>query len=1102
MIIFSGSRPGAGVGLIIAVFNLACSALLVALLSTQSVYAQLTEAALRGAVSDQSGGAVSAATVTVKNEATGQTRATGTDQNGSFLMAGLAPGVYTLNVTAPGFKTFEQRALRLSVGQTTETAIKLQVGEVQEAVTISAEAAQIQTSTEARLSDTFVQREISALPLVQRDIFLLPKLSAGATAIPGAASSTKLTNSPVITVNGSRYRGNNYVLDGAINTNPNNTGEPTLAPALESLEEAQVQTANFASEFGRGNGAVVNLRTKSGTNNLHGKVWEYHRNAALNARNFFSSATPPQVFNQFGANLGGPVIRNRTFFFGSYEGTRNAVGRPYSFLVETPQLRDYVLNASPNSVAARLLKQFPAPSPQQVGGCATPAEQHNCLNTPQGFIPAVGLANVTAPDYIRFDQYLARVDHSFNNGMDKITGRWISENQRDQGGTSSSRSTLGKAMRGSRGPFDGFFANLNLGYVHVFKRAVNDTRFSFQTIRTERGADTAVTPDVTITGLEAPFGDIFKSGTRLRTYELRDTMTLDRGRHSLRFGFEYRRVFKGLSIGPPSAGSFTFRNIADFVADRPFRQTLTVDPNTGAPAGFPRYFTQFESGLFFQDDWKISSRLNVNLGVRHDYFGTVSEREGRLSSLVFGSGDSFTERLANASVGRVDRLYRPERTNFSPRVGLAWDPFGDRKTSIRAGFSMAFQPHHGQSISGARALPPDALQGVIQPSNGIGTRILYDIPVPVNPEFGRGFNDNGGVNTPPGQRAIRSTGFVVNPTIKTQYSESYFLNAQREFGGGWIAEVGYVGTHGVNLERIDDINRFSGDLIDGREDRINPNFGVLLFVTNGVTSSYNAMTAEVRRAFSQTKIGGFSIQANYRWSKWLDTASDTSTGQFADNSEPGKGAQDIACLRCERARSLFDIPHRFSAVATWAPNSFKSGNGVVAALARDWQLSAIVTAQSGRPFSVWNGAPSNFVNGVNIGGDYNLDGGGGAVGGGFYDRPNAPAPGTIKTSGFSNSDFINGLFAAGAFPASAPGQNGSLGRNTFRGPRFMTVDLSLARGFNVIGEKRLEFRFEAFNAFNNVSLYLPNSDLSLASFGKSTQAFDARAVQASLRFSF
>ena len=1066
---------------------------------TTSVMAQFTEAGLRGQIVDAQGSALVQAKVRVSHQQTGHVRTAVSGTDGDFLIAGLPPGNYEVDVHLDGFKSYRQTELKLSAGQTVTIVVRLDVGTVTDIVYINDGEALLSVATEGRLADNFSSREISSLPLPQRDVFALPRLSAGATAIAGAANSTKLTNSPVVTVNGNRYRGNNYVLDGAINTNPNNTGEPTLVPALESLEEAQVQTSNFSSEYGRGNGAVINLRTKSGTNEIHGRLWSIHRNAALNARNHFASVTPPQVFNQFGGNLGGPLRKNQTFYFGSYEGTRHATGRVLGFLVETPQLREHVTRTAPRSIAARLLQSYPAPLPAP-SGCQTSAEQRNCLRTPQGpqeWIPAIGLANVTVRDVLRFDQILLRLDHRTKSGNDAFSGRWISEQQRDEGGTSSSQATLGRAARGFRGPFDGFFANLNLGYVRILDRAVNDVRVSIQQVQTTRGRSDAVVPEITITGVTMPFGDLFSNGTRLRTYELRDTLTLDRGRHTLRMGAEFRRAFKGLSIGPATAGSFAFRNITEFVADSPFRQTLTVNPATGQPTGFPRYFTQYESGLFFQDDWKVSPSLTLNLGLRHDYFGDVNEREGRLSSLLFGAGSNFRERLANATVGRVERLYRPQRLNLAPRVGVAWDPSGTGRVAVRAGISLAYQPHHGQSIAGARALPPDALQGVIQPLNRIGTQIFYDYPVPFNPEFARGLNAQGGVISRPGEPPIRPTGFVVNPTIKTQYSQSWFLNFQREFFNGWIVELGYVGTAGVNLERIDDINRFAGDLLDGREDRINPNFSTLLFVTNGVTSNYQAGTAEVRRGFRR----GLSVQINYRWSKWLDTSSDTSTGQFQDNSEPGRGAQDVACLRCERALSLFDIPHRAAGVLMWAPDGFGEKKSAWHRLSRDWQISGIFSGQSGRPFSVWNGAPSNVVNGRNTGGDYNLDGGGGAVGGGFYDRPDAPAPGTISKR-FRQQDFLTGLFPASAFPTPGLGQNGSLGRNTFRGPRFFSLDLSLARSLSLQERTQLQFRLEAFNALNNVNLFLPNADLSLASFGRSTQAHDARTLQASVRLIF
>jgi hypothetical protein len=1061
---------------------------LAVLLLPAAAGAQLTQATLKVAVHDTEGGSIPGATVSATHVQTGQVREGATGAHGDVLLPGLAPGAYALQVTMHGFQPFTRSGVTLAVGTTTEATVTLALATLTERVEVTASSARVQANAEARIADSFDRNEIHGLPLPQRDVFLLPKLSVGATFIPGAANSTKLSSSPVITVNGNRYRGNNYVLDGAMNSNPNNSGEPAIVPSLEAVEEVQVQTANFASEYGRGNGAVINIQTRSGTNDFNGRAWEFHRDDSLNARNHFATGRPQLDFNQFGANAGGPLRRNQTFFFGSYEGTRNDVGRSYAFQVETPELRDYVRRTSPQSVAARLLRDFAAPAPAR-GADGLYLDQRT-LQTPEGAIPAIGRANVTIDDSQRFDQGLVRIDHSLTS-RDRVTARFIGERQADEGGTSSAQATLGRALRGSRGPFTGFFGNLNTGYTHVFGRAVNEARVAWQVSNAKRGDPDAIVPQVTITGITAPFGDVFTDESRLRTLEMRDIVTFDRGHHAIRAGIELRRITKALAVGPPQAGTYAFNSIADFVADRPFRQTLTVDPVTGQPTAFPRFFTQYETGAFVQDIWTVSSRLTLSLGVRHDYFGTVAERDGRLSSIVLGEGDTFQDQVRNARIGRVDRLYAPETMNFSPRVGLTVDPTGHGRTTLRTGFSMAYQPHHGQSISGARALPPDAIQGVIQPSNRIGTRILYDIPVPHNPEFGRGLNDSGGVQSRPGEPPIRTTGFVVNPSIKTQYTENWFLDAQHRLGQHWTVQIGYVGTRGVNLERIDDVNRFAGDLLDGREDRLNPNFGVLLFVTNGVSSSYHALTSEVRRDFS----GGVSLMANYRWSKWLDTSSDTSTGQFQDNSEPGKGAMDVACLSCEKARSLFDIPHRFSATALWAPTPFGARHDVWARIAQGWQFAGIVTAQSGRPFSVWSGAA------YAAGGDYNADGGGGAVGGGFYDRPDAPADGVVQDR-FTQDDFLAGLFEASDFAKPAPGRSGTLGRNTYRGPRYVSVDVSLSRDFALPRGTRFQFRLDMYNALDNLNLYLPSADLSLSNFGKSTQAFDPRTVQVGGRLLF
>jgi Carboxypeptidase regulatory-like domain/TonB dependent receptor len=1070
-------------------------------------FGQLTEARMKGTVTDSSGQPVNEVSVTATNDGTGEKRSSSTDTHGAYVLNELPPGQYKITLAVQGFHPFEKQGIQLRVGQTSQVDVQLQLGVVSEKVDVQASVDQVQVSTEGRLSDSYGTKQIADLPIPQRDVFAITKLSAGATNIPGAANSTKLTNSPVVTVNGNRYRGNDYVLDGSMNTNPNNTGEPAIVPSLESVEEAQVQTDNFSSEFGRGNGAVVNLRTKSGTNEFHGRLWEYMRNKDLNARNFFATARGAQTYNQYGGNVGGPIAKNRTFFFASYEGSRNAFAPINTFQVETPQFRNYVEKYYPNNISASLLRQFPAPTP--LSGTGKFGYQNEVdVTTPQaGVIAGTALAVAAVHDYTAYDQYLTRIDHSFRDGKDKVVGRWISEYETDAGAISSVKSTLGEAARGDYGPYSGYFSNLNLGEVHVNNRWVNDARFSFMQIYVNQGNKAAEIPQMTITGLTAPFGDIAFNGTRLRTYEWRDTVSIDLGQHALRTGFEARQIFKGLSLAPAAPGGYAFNSILAFAQDNPFQQNVTVNPNTGQLASSPRYFHVHEAGAFLQDDWRVLRRLTLNLGVRYDYFGAPHEDDGLLSSIIFGTGTDFNSRLATASVGRVSQLYTPQKLNFSPRFGFAYDPFGNGNWSVRGGFSLAYQPHHGQSIGGARALPPDAAQELLQPNAGRGTQILYGIPVPVNPQSATGFNANGGLNwNIPNSSPPAITGFVVNPDIKTQYSESWFFNIQHEIAKTWIAEVGYVGTDGRNLERIDNINRVDGDLLDGRLNFVNPNFGPLLFVTNGVSSEYNALTAEIRHSFGK----GFQFLANYRWSKWIDDGSDTSNGQFADNDEPGKGAQNVNCLKCERGLSMFDIPQRFMATGLWSPR-FTTGKTKLGALLNHWELSSIYTVQSGRPFSVWNGA--SFT----AGGDYNADGGGGAVGtgtlgGGYYDRPNAPAQGTVPNS-FSQSQFLSGLFSPTAFGTPVPGTDGNLGRNTYRGPRQLTLDAAVSRSFNIREKMSLSLRIEAFNAANTVNLYLPNTDLSLAlkpdktfsatsSFGKSTAAFDPRTVQASMRFTF
>jgi hypothetical protein len=1067
--------------------------------------AQLTESTLKGSVVDPTGSVVQYANIVATNESIGISRTATSGNDGSFTITDLAPGKYSVQVKAQGYKTFAQTHLQLNVGTTTQVNARLEVGQIQETVEVLADQSQVAVSKDGRLSDTLNEAQITQLPIPVRDAFFLPSLNAGATNIPGANFSYKMTNSPSVTVNGNRYRGNNYVLDGSMNTNTLNEGEPGIVPSLESIEEVQVQTGNFSSEFGRGNGSVVNMRTRSGTNEFHGKAWEYLKNAALNARNYFATQTTPQVFNQFGARFGGPINKSKTFFFGSYEGTRNALAQALSYQVETPEFRNYVFNTAPQSIAATLLKGFPAPTP--VSGGATEYLNETDITTPQNtVIPATGTVHEMLRDYLRYDQYLIHVDHSFNGGNDTLTGRWISEFERGKGATNSQVTTLAEAMRGFLDPYNGVFGNLNVGETHVFHHNVNDARLSFQDDIIDYGRPFSQYPVLNITGINAPFGDPgaggLNSGSRIRTYEYRDTLTSTFGRHLLRYGGEYRRLFIAINIAPPRVGNYSFNSLLAFAADNPYQQTLVVDPATGKTLGLERDYSANETGAYLQDDWKVNSRLTINAGVRWDYFGGPSERYGKLASITFGQGTTFAERLANASAGQVSSLFHAQKTNFSPRVGLAYDPFGDGKSSIRAGFSLSYEPIHGLTLLSGAMNPPFAVQIVLQPNAGYGTNILYGIPVPYNPEFKVTLNAQGGIVSPAGTPSMRISPWLIDPKLKTQYSENWFLSLQHEFARGWIAELGYVGTNGVNLERRDDINRFNGDLLvnNGVQKRINQNWAGITYATNGVTSNYNGMTAEIRHQASRTLM----VQANYRWSKWFDDESDTSSSFFSDNSQGGRGAQDASCLKCERGRSEFDIPKRFTASAIWLPEYFK-GHSLLARAAENWQISTIVAVQSGRPFSVYCSA--SFQAGC----DWKADGGG-AIGNGYYDRPMAPAKGTVKSK-FSQKEYVNGLFDPNVFPIPVLGTNGTLKRDAFRGSRQINTNLAIERSFKITESKEFHMQWQAFNVLNTTNLYMPNGDMALAlkpdktfstssSFGKSTQAFDPRIMQVSATFSF
>lgn len=1123
-----------------------------------TLQAQLTEGSIAGAVTDVTGAAVAGASVKITNLQTGSVDETKTDNIGYYRVLHLQIGAYQIRVEAQGFKATVLESIPVNVNTTTRADAKLQVGTARETVEVAAGAALVQTE-EARLSSTITHEEIESLPLNGRQVYQLVSLEPGVTqtnapAISNVPSPTSsVTFDFGYTANGSTPRGNNFVLDGNSNNNEWLGGTPLIYPSLDAIQELQVQTLNFSSEYGRNNGTVVNIVTKSGTNHLHGSLFYTGRNTSLNARNFFDEVqkTPLQQ-NQFGFSLGGAIVKDKTFFFTDYEGSRLKDGAPAIFTSETPTFRQSVITDSPNSLAAMFYQDFPGPA---------------CTG------PSFGVDNQLCPagssqiERNQADQYLVRLDQHLGT-HDQLYGRWVNTLA---SGDVARQELQGAGTRGFKAPFDGFFADLGLGETHEFStHTLNDLRLAYSRNNSHIGFGL---PPNTITGgilknaglpLDS-FGQlVFDDGAVpmggevfiprkfiFDTYALTDTLTHIIGRHALKFGFQVRHIqensnyqltskpFYEFSCIDGNACFNSFAGLFPFIfdtGDDPYLQAALINRNncTGSPSptcgqftDTPRHFRWNQFAGFAQDDWKVGPRLTLNLGLRYEVFESPTETNGILSNVILGSGSNLSQQIANASVGRVSKMWDTNKKNFAPRIGVSWDPRGKGDMVVRGGFSIAYnEPYSNLYTNASRLDPPDAITTFVEPIFGIGTSLPYQFPFVPSPDFAGPTLPNGGIGPAINNVAITPSG--VAPNLRTAYSMQWFFGIQRQFLHDFALSVNYVGTRGVGGYTREDNNRFDGDICqnlvtncDLVNNRLNPGWGQLTYVANESQSVYHGLNAQLRKTYSH----GLMFSANYTWGKVLDNVTDGGLGDYFNTNGYGglySGVQDIQNQRGDRGPSEFDATHRFALSALWTLPSPKS-NAVARNVLGGWKLNSIVSLQSGRPFDVYCGLA--WFTGC----DFNMDGL-------AYDRPNRPTG--IKTVGFSNQQFVNGLFgdptpisterfygrtsqASQAFcpnglnsvldtffvdPALTPclpvGTNGNLSRNAFRGPAYKTVDLSLFKDIKAGDRFTVQFQAEAFNLFNRVNLYNPIGDMGNPQFGRSTAAFPARQVQLGLKVLF
>jgi Carboxypeptidase regulatory-like domain/TonB dependent receptor len=1084
----------------------------VLLVGAQPADAQFASA-IEGTISDSSGGVVPGAIVTLTNQETGVVQTTQTSDAGYYRFPSLGHGLYSVRASLQGFKTIIQEHIRLQVAETRTINLTMDVGQTQEEVTVQAAAPLIETS-QGRVSGVIEENQMKDLPLSGRNFFNLVVLTpgvlgraTGGTQAYAQSSSDLYSNEFGVNMNanGARTESNNFLIDSSTVSSSQRSGVVNISPNTESVQEVRVAVNNFSAEYGRNGSVLVNIVTKSGTNELHGGASYYYTNNDLQAKNHFERTTPDFSRNELSWGFGGPITRDRTFFFVSGDLLRSQVAISGDRTVITPDFARFMQQNRPNNVSTYIMNTFPASfTPDrnlQTAGALLGASCSGStpISSPVGNIPCnlpvigVGTWNDTSPrDGL---QWTARADHNFNQSRDRLYG-------------SINRTTTDKVGFGEPSVYPAFTApsptnsmHVNSNYTKIIgTNILNEASFSWVRPWGELTNPFPEVPGVAVGGIVSYQPDGFGPNEFVQnSFEWRDVVTWTRGSHSLKVGGAYTREHADNdSSRTQNRPQYDFNNVFDFATDSPLRQrNVGMDPRTGGGITSVTRFHRTQSvSAFIQDDWKVRPNLTLNAGVRYEGFLNIYDSLTDMVNIVMPDGGDLRTRLEGAKV--VERHYYLEdglwsggQHTFAPRASFAWDPTGTGRMSIRGGIGRSFDRMSNQIWDSEHLNLPEfasvvALSSdpVVRPVFGLGRNheMPYDFPRPTNL--------TGGINQFGGLINGRGLVHVVDPNFENMYLDNWFVGVQRSVGSTIAVEADYIGSRGSNAYRKFDINRFSGDMLDGRFDGILPGFSAINHTESTDGSTFNGGTVAVKMNRADLQFG-----AAYTFGKATDRSSSFSAPGRPDAYGPpnqDKGPAD------------FDVRQKLALSANWDVPS--PSDGLARALGGGWKVAGVLIAQTGTPFSVVcnNRAfiPIRDASGAIIGNsgcDFNADNAG-------NDRPDVPTFGDSK-SGLSNDDFLTGIFTRADFPVPAPGQPGRLGRNTFRGPRYFNIDLVLAKIVRTpwmlgTGGGDLQLRLETFNLFNTLNLNNPDNNMINATFGRSTSAQPGRIVQFSTRFSF
>jgi hypothetical protein len=1075
--------------------------------SSSFVFCQDPTGTVQGQLEDPSGSLVPLARVTIMNTSTGFNAERQTTAAGKFLFSSLPVGIYNLHVEAKGFANFDESGIHIDVERVVNLPLTLTLATMSERVNISAVAASVDVSS--TLGNVVTGEEAVDLPLNGRNLTQLGLLQPGVAPLTfGLLQAGGIARqNQAYAVNGQPPESNNYLLDGVSNVDSVNGGFALRTPP-DAVTEFRILTSNAPAEYGETSGATTSVVTRSGTNAFHGDLYDFLRNNALDARNFFAATTEPLHQNQFGATIGGAIRRDKDFFFAYYEGQRDSQGETRTAIVPTAAERSGNFSGLANGPLINEFSGQPFSYKGVVGQIPTFLLNPIALKAESLIpLPNFGPSLFSSTQLLtnNYDQGGFRLDHYFNNN-DQLFIRYAASSQHEL----DPLPINGSGVPGFPVANNVTTNSVTASWVHLYTPSLVQTaRIAlFRNVFLE-GAATNHNPASELgftyqPTLASELGDPYMiisgyadvgnpitgpQNTYQNDYQGYYSIDWTKGAHNFKFGANVDRQQINVLLGIATNGFFVF---APFPVSDSFASFLL-----GQPVQFFQGGGDFNRGLrklivagYAQDEWRATSKLTLSYGLRYEVNTPYTDIRNRLNAWAPGkqsvvNPSAPTGLLFPGDPGVPAGIAAIDYKEFMPRIGLAWDPWGAARTTIRAGYGL-FYDGYTNGTGGPLEAAVSALPWTE----------AYQLPGP-----GLNFANPYNGNTPPfvSQQFVRpATVLTVQSGMRPPYSQNWDFSIEHSFLNAFLFDVRYVGNKGTHLPRFLEGNpaiygpgATTGNADQRREYAACNPAGQCAFASVGLiadsnASSYNALQVSLTRQMS----AHLSFQASYWWSKSLDYVSSLNLAGSAPTLVAGENdlAQNPFNLRAEWGPSLFDARQRLVFSGTYVLPTVHSIPQVAAALVNGWQLNTIVSLATGTPFTVYDSDNAS------------LQGSSPEITGFYSSRPNVVS--NPNTGAHTPNEWISASAFQQLTPQANPGEFGNEGRNAILGPGLITADISVFKNFRLAEKATLQYRAEAFNTLNHPNFMLPENDLASPDFGQILQAAPPRLLQMALKLIF